>query len=142
MIEAGEAKRIQVSGSRVTVFGNDGTSQDSVKDEGSVVEQFLNLGVSEEALAATDLSFEDNSAWNSIMTIVVTLGPLLLIIWIFSRSFRQLRDAGKQGARNDRVEAIAPSNEERFRQLQSLYDDDLVTEAEFEKKRAEILAAL
>jgi cell division protease FtsH len=94
MIESGEVDRIQVSGNRVTIFTEDGSSQQSVKDEGSVVEQFRNLGVSEEALAATSLVFEDQTTWNTILTILITVGPLLLIIWIFSRSFRQMQGGG------------------------------------------------
>ncbi len=94
MIENGEAERIQVSGNQVTIFNEDGTSQKSVKDEGSVVEQLRNLGVSEEALASTSLIFEDQTTWNTILTILITVGPLLLIIWIFSRSFRQMQGGG------------------------------------------------
>ena len=53
MIESGEVERIQVRGNEVTAIAEDGTTHKSVKDEGSVTEQFLNLGVSEEALSHT-----------------------------------------------------------------------------------------
>jgi cell division protease FtsH len=94
MISNGEADRVQVSGNQVTVFKEDGTSQQSVKDEGSLLEQFRNLGVTEEALASTKLIFQDQTTWNTILTILITVGPLLLIIWIFSRSFRQMQGGG------------------------------------------------
>ena len=94
MIENGEVESVEVSGNRVTVTNEDGTSQSSVKEEGSVIEQFRNLGVTEEALNQTDIQFEDPSTWNTVLTIAISLGPVLLLIWIFSRSFRQMQGGG------------------------------------------------
>jgi cell division protease FtsH len=94
MIENGEVESVEVSGNRVTVTTEDGTSQNSVKEEGSVLEQFRNLGVTEEALNETDIQFEDPSTWNTVLTIAISLGPVLLLIWIFSRSFRQMQGGG------------------------------------------------
>ncbi|UCG22789.1 MAG: ATP-dependent zinc metalloprotease FtsH, partial [Chloroflexota bacterium] len=94
MIEGGDVERIEVRGNQVYAFDEDGTSQNSVKEEGSVLEQFRNLGVSEEALASTEIVFEDPSTWNTIFTIAISLGPVLIIIWIFSRSFRQMQGGG------------------------------------------------
>ena len=91
MIENGEVERIEVSGNKVTVFHEDGTSENSVKEEGSVIEQFINLGVTEEELSETDIEFQDPSTWNTVLTIAISLGPVLLLIWIFSRSFRQMQ---------------------------------------------------
>jgi cell division protease FtsH len=94
MIENGEVETVEVSGNRVTVTNEDGTSQSSVKEEGSILEQFRNLGVTEEALNQTDIQFEDPSTWNTVLTIAISLGPVLLLIWIFSRSFRQMQGGG------------------------------------------------
>ncbi|HSG19069.1 MAG TPA: ATP-dependent zinc metalloprotease FtsH [Anaerolineae bacterium] len=94
MIESGDVDRIEVRGNQVHAFDEDGTSQNSVKEEGSVLEQFVNLGVSEEALSSTEIVFEDPSTWNTILTIAISLGPVLIIIWIFSRSFRQMQGGG------------------------------------------------
>ena len=94
MIENGEVERIEVSGNKVTVFHEDGTSQNSVKEEGSVIEQFINLGVTEEELSETEIEFQDPSTWNTVFTIAISLGPVLLLIWIFSRSFRQMQGGG------------------------------------------------
>ena len=94
MIEGGDVERIEVRGNQVYAFDEDGTSQNSVKEEGSVLEQFRNLGVSEEALASTEIVFEDPSTWNTLLTIAISLGPVLIIIWIFSRSFRQMQGGG------------------------------------------------
>ena len=94
MIENGDVESIEVSGNGITVNHSDGTSQSSVKEEGSVIEQFRNLGVSEEALSSTDIQFEDPSTWNTVLTIAISIGPVLLLIWIFSRSFRQMQGGG------------------------------------------------
>ena len=93
-IEAGKVEQINVNGNKVTVDRNDGTVVASVKDEGSVIEQFKNMGVSEEALASTPIFFNDPSVWNTVLTIAISLGPVLLLIWIFSRSFRQMQGGG------------------------------------------------
>ncbi len=94
MIEDGNVESISVKGNRLEVLHEDGTSISSVKEEGSVIEQFRNLGVTEEALSSTDIVFNDPSTWNTVITIAISLGPVLLLIWIFSRSFRQMQGGG------------------------------------------------
>ncbi len=94
MIEEGDVEKISVNGNQMEIVHDDGTSHSSVKEEGSVIEQFRNLGVSEEALSTTDIEFNDPSTWNTVLTIVISLGPVLLLIWIFSRSFRQMQGGG------------------------------------------------
>ncbi|GMQ78835.1 MAG: ATP-dependent zinc metalloprotease FtsH [Anaerolineae bacterium] len=93
-IEDGEVEKIEVDGNKVTVYLSDGTITTSVKDEGSLIEQLANLGVTEEQLAATPIFFNDPSAWNTLFTIAISLGPVILLIWIFSRSFRQMQGGG------------------------------------------------
>ncbi len=93
-IENGQVEKIEVDGNKVTVFHADGNIITSVKDEGSLIEQLANLGVTEEQLAATPIFFNDPSAWNTLFTIVISLGPVILLIWIFSRSFRQMQGGG------------------------------------------------
>ncbi len=94
MIEDGNVESISVKGNQLEVLHEDGTSHSSVKEEGSVIEQFRNLGVTEEALSSTDIVFNDPSTWNTVITIAISLGPVLLLIWIFSRSFRQMQGGG------------------------------------------------
>lgn len=96
LIESGQVEEINVNGNKVnvTLADEQGTVVASVKDEGSVIEQLSNLGVSQESLAATPIYFNDPSAWNTIITIAISLGPVLLLIWIFSRSFRQMQGGG------------------------------------------------
>lgn len=51
-------------------------------------------GVPETALAEITKNTIDNSARNAIGSVVLSLGPILLIIWIFSRGFRQIQGGG------------------------------------------------
>ncbi len=94
LIESGKAESIEVSRNQVTATLEDGTTQTSVKEEGSVIEQFRLLGVTEEAISATDIEIKDQSTWNTVLTIAISIGPVLLLIWIFSRSFRQMQGGG------------------------------------------------
>ncbi len=36
----------------------------------------------------------DQSTWNNLLSIVLAIGPVLLLIWIFSRGFRQMQGGG------------------------------------------------
>ena len=90
----GEVSEIDVSGNKVIVTTDDGEEITTVKDEGSVIEQLGNLGISEETLSTTPIFFNDPSAWNTIITIIISVGPVLLLIWIFTRSFRQMQGGG------------------------------------------------
>ena len=94
VIENGEVEKAEVEGNKVTAYLSDGTIISSVKDEGSVMEQLSNMGVSEDQLATTPIFFNDPSTWNTLLTIAISLGPVLLLIWIFSRSFRQMQGGG------------------------------------------------
>jgi cell division protease FtsH len=94
VIESGDVEKAEVEGNKVTAYLSDGTIISSVKDEGSVIEQLANMGVSEEQLATTPIFFNDPSTWNTLLTIAISLGPVLLLIWIFSRSFRQMQGGG------------------------------------------------
>jgi cell division protease FtsH len=94
LINDGDVEEIEVNGNKVTITLENGDVITTNKDEGSVIEQLGNLGISEETLAATPIFFNDPSAWNTIFTIAISLGPVLLLIWIFSRSFRQMQGGG------------------------------------------------
>jgi hypothetical protein len=138
MIENGEVKKIEVYGNQVDVNLSDGTIEKSVKGEGSVIEQFRNLGVSEEALSSTDIEFNDPSTWNTILTIIISLGPVLLLIWIFSRSIKQFRRFFNISHNKE----SNLSNVERLRELNSLYVEELINKQEYETKKTEMLSDL
>jgi cell division protease FtsH len=93
-INNGEVDEITVSGSKLTVEMGDGRTLSSVKDEGSVIEQLGNLGVPQETLSTTTIYFSDPSGWNTFISIALSVGPVLLLIWIFTRGFRQMQGGG------------------------------------------------
>jgi cell division protease FtsH len=94
IIRSGDVREIQVNGSKVNVERRDGTIISSVKDEGSVIEQLAALGVSQEMLSTTPIYFNDSSGRTTLLTIAIYLGPVLLLIWFISRSFRQMQGGG------------------------------------------------
>ena len=94
-IEAGEVDNIVVSGDRVEVALNDGTTLSVYKHPSdSLSETWEYYGITAEQLAAFDYSIRDQSMWNTVFSIVIGLGPVLLLIWIFSRGFRQMQGGG------------------------------------------------
>ncbi|HUS93587.1 MAG TPA: ATP-dependent zinc metalloprotease FtsH [Patescibacteria group bacterium] len=95
LIENGTVKRIEVRDNSITVVNNDDTTQGSVKEEGSsAIEQLGFLGVSEEMLRSIEIEVSDSSTQNTLITLAFSLGPVILIIWIFMRMFRQMQGGG------------------------------------------------
>ena len=41
-----------------------------------------------------ELVVNDQSGWNTFISIFLGVGPVLLLIWIFSRGFRQMQGGG------------------------------------------------
>ena len=50
----------------------------------------------QETLAENGVAWinNDQSAWNNLLSIVLGIGPVLLLIWIFTRGFRQMQGGG------------------------------------------------
>jgi len=95
LIEDGTVKRIEIRDNSLTVVNNDGTTHSSTKEEGSsTIEQLGFLGVSEETLRSIEIEVSDSSTQNTLITLAITLGPVILIIWIFMRMFRQMQGGG------------------------------------------------
>jgi cell division protease FtsH len=93
MIQNGQVEGIAVAGDRLEVTKKDGSVVSAVKhSRDSLTETFEFYGVTAEDLAMLD-SFvvRDQSAWNNVFSIVLSIGPVLLLIWIFSRGFRQMQ---------------------------------------------------
>jgi len=93
LIQNGQVESIAVVGDRIEVTKRDGSVVSAVKHSRDSLTETLNYyGVTAEELATLD-SFvvRDQSAWNNLFTIVLSIGPVLLLIWIFSRGFRQMQ---------------------------------------------------
>jgi cell division protease FtsH len=98
LVEAGQVAKITVGGEKLDIELTDGTKKVSKKEtESSLTETFTNYGVSEEKLAATDVSIKSESGvlyW--ILNVAPIILPIILIgffIWMLSR---QIKGAGMQ----------------------------------------------
>lgn len=93
LIQNNQVESIAVVGDRIEVTKKDGSVVSAVKhSRDSLTETLQFYGVTAEELATLD-SFvvRDQSTWNNLFTIVLSIGPVLLLIWIFSRGFRQMQ---------------------------------------------------
>ena len=93
-IKAGEVEQLTVSGDRLQILLEDERTFGATKSPSdSLIETFEYYGVSAEALN-NNLLVRDQSNWNTLLSIVLTVGPVLLLIWIFMRGFRQMQGGG------------------------------------------------
>ncbi len=91
----GDIKNIQVDGNQLEVTMKDDSMVAAVKDtDGDIFSQLINNGVSEETLRDSNIEINDTSARNTLINIAITIGPLLLLVWVFTRSFRQIQGSG------------------------------------------------
>jgi cell division protease FtsH len=93
-LRAGTIQRLEINGNKVTIEYKNGTIQSSVKGEGNIYEQFTNMGVPIETLSNAPIYINDSSSLNTILNAAFAIGPVLLLIWIFSRFFRQMQGGG------------------------------------------------
>ncbi|MCA9875078.1 MAG: hypothetical protein KC441_15520, partial [Anaerolineales bacterium] len=94
-VQNGDVKSMVVTGDRIEVEMNDGTVVSTTKhSRDSLAETFEYYGVTAEQLQTVDLTVNDQSTWNNLFTILISVGPVILLIWIFSRGFRQMQGGG------------------------------------------------
>ncbi|MDX1416955.1 MAG: ATP-dependent zinc metalloprotease FtsH [Candidatus Promineifilaceae bacterium] len=97
LIETGEVKTITVTGNNLTLTLKDGSEVGTTFDNRSSPEEVLTyFGITEEVLAENNVEWvnNDQSTWNTLFSILIGVGPVLLIIWIFTRGFRQMQGGG------------------------------------------------
>ena len=98
MIESGEIETITVTGDSIEVLLPDGTIYGSNKHvDDSMTETWEYYDISTEQLAAVAYTVRDQTAMNNLFSLVLAIGPILLLIWIFSRGFRQMQGGGGGG---------------------------------------------
>jgi cell division protease FtsH len=107
-LQEGDVQEISITGNKLEVTLEDGSILNSVKDEGSIFEQFADLGVSSETLGSAQIFIRDASTWNTFLSITLSVAPILLLIWIFTRGFRQMQSGGNSifGFGRSRARAI------------------------------------
>lgn len=85
----------KVSGNKIILTWPDETQRSSAKSpEEGFFKQMIALGVSAEQYRERNILEPDTSTMRGLFNVLLTLGPILLIIWIFSRSFRQMQGGG------------------------------------------------
>ncbi len=93
-IRADEVEQLVVSGDRLQITLDDGRAFGAVKSTSdSLIETFQYYGISAEDLNDR-LTVQDNSTWNTLLSLAFTIGPVLLLLWIFTRGFRQMQGGG------------------------------------------------
>ncbi len=94
-IENEQVERIEVRGDSLAVTLKDGTELSSTKEAGvGLAETLRALDVAPEKINAFVFEPNDQSAWNTLFSIAISLAPVLLLIWIFTRGFRQMQGGG------------------------------------------------
>ena len=96
-IRAGEVEELTQNGSRISVqlVGEEEARMWNLAPETKWYEELTEVhGITQDQLANANYSNIDNTARNAITSVIFSLGPILLIIWIFSRGFRQIQGGG------------------------------------------------
>ena len=101
LVQNGEVDVIELSGDRLEAYRTEGTEQVTVgvttKDSQSSLEDVLAFnGLNNTSLddLGVQVQVRNLSLRNNIVSILFTIGPVLLLIWIFSRGFRQMQGGG------------------------------------------------
>jgi cell division protease FtsH len=97
MIRTGRVETITVTGDRVVLAMKDGQEKTTTLDPSGNLEKTLNFfGVTQKVLADNNVTLVivDRSTWNAIFNLALIGIPLLLLIWFFTRGFRQTQGGG------------------------------------------------
>ena len=101
LVQDNEVDVIELSGDTLEAYRIDGTEQVTVgvttKDSQSSLEDVLafnGLNNEQSSELGVDVQVRNLSLRNNIVSILFTIGPVLLLIWIFSRGFRQMQGGG------------------------------------------------
>lgn len=96
-IKTGNVEEIVLIGDRLQVTyrsdpGNPVIAYKHSRD--SLTETLQFYGITPDELESTKLVVQDQSVRNNLFTIILSIGPVLLLIWIFTRGFRQMQGGG------------------------------------------------
>ncbi len=96
-IANGNVESIEVNGEQmeVTLLNPPDTVVSSTKEPGvGLIETLSSMGLSEEQLNSFEFVPKDQSALNTVFSIALSFLPILLLLWIFTRGFRQMQGGG------------------------------------------------
>ncbi|RMD51165.1 MAG: ATP-dependent zinc metalloprotease FtsH, partial [Candidatus Thermofonsia bacterium] len=97
LIKEGSVEEVSLTGSRLQLdMGGDDVRATTIDPRSSLEEVFTFYGISESMLkeSGTEVIINDQSGWQNFLTILFSVGPVLLLIWIFTRGFRQMQGGG------------------------------------------------
>jgi cell division protease FtsH len=97
MIKSGQVETITVTGNSLKLALEDESEVATSFDSRTSPEELLTyFGISEEVLAENEVEWinNDQTTWNSLLSIALAIVPVLLLIWIFTRGFRQMQGGG------------------------------------------------
>ncbi len=102
LVQNGEVDVIELSGDSLEAYRVDSAGEAvsigvTTKDAQSSLEDVLTYnGLTNESLdeLGVEVQVRNNSLRNNLFSIIITIGPVLLLIWIFSRGFRQMQGGG------------------------------------------------
>ncbi len=116
-VKGGSVDELTVSGNRLTVILKNGTTFSSVKDDGDIFQQLEANGVDTATIGAAPIYINDASGRNTLFSILFSVGPIILLIWIFSRGFRQMQGGGNNifGFGRSRARNISDSDRPTIR---------------------------
>ena len=88
-IEEGKVQSIMVSGEQVTVTYTDEQTKMAQKEmEVSFIESLSRLGLSEEKLRNTEITFKQDDVWSWLGPLSISLIPSVIILWLFWRTLQ------------------------------------------------------
>ncbi|MCP4360409.1 MAG: ATP-dependent metallopeptidase FtsH/Yme1/Tma family protein [Chloroflexi bacterium] len=96
-VQSGQVDEIVISGDKLEAIKNGEIVTYAFKDSKDSYSQELEYyGLTGPVLEelGVEVSVNDQSIRNNLFSIALTLGPILLLIWIFSRGFRQMQGGG------------------------------------------------
>jgi len=96
-IRNGQVQRVTLAGSRLTLTLNNNTEVATTIDaRGSLEDAFTFYGITPDILQDGNVQVQvrDQTAWNNLFSAIIIVGPILLLIWIFTRGFRQMQGGG------------------------------------------------
>ena len=93
LIENDDVKKIEVNGNSLRIEANDGKIYQSYK-ETSLTEELANLGLSGEQIRQANATVVNTEVRDFLVYALFSIGPILILIWIFTRGFRQIQSGG------------------------------------------------
>ncbi len=98
MIREDQVEAITVTGSSMVLTLRDGAEEigTTIDPRGSLEESLTYYDVPASIIYDNQVKVNqvDQSAWNNLFSIILAIGPVLLLIWIFTRGFRQMQGGG------------------------------------------------